>query len=174
MPTWWPRDFFRLEPVRPQGRRFSTSACSRLLACRATRTDQAGRFAWFCPKAANASLGVQHPRYIAQGAGVKPDARTLDPIVMEPAGTIAGQGRRWSDWPACTPCIARGAAYRGPSRILGGWGEARRMIRDALLSRAWSQGSITFSSKKRLAVLGRRPRPWRACASAAGRARPLS
>jgi len=54
-------------------------------------TDQAGRFALVVPEGVRAGLGVHHPRYIGFGAVAEPDAKALKPMVMEPAGIIAGR-----------------------------------------------------------------------------------
>ena len=68
---------------------------------------------------------MQHPRYIAQRAGVKPDARTLDPIVMEPAGTIAGRVVDAVTGQPVPRVLLASQLIEDHHRMLGGWGETR-------------------------------------------------
>ena len=42
------------------------------------------------PEGVGAGLTASHPRYIGPGSGVQADSRTLDPLILEPAGGITG------------------------------------------------------------------------------------
>src|SRR5262249_12706631 len=54
-------------------------------------TDREGRYAISLPRGAHARLHAAHPRYAGPGVGVPPDARAVEPEVLEPAGSVVGR-----------------------------------------------------------------------------------
>ncbi len=54
-------------------------------------TDRAGRFAIQLPRGADANLISRHRRYFGPEINVAPGDRILEPVVLEPAGTIVGR-----------------------------------------------------------------------------------
>ena len=88
-------------------------------------TDQAGRFVVILPEGANAMLGVQHPRYIGPRAAVEPDDKTVEPVVMEPAGTIAGRVVDAVTGQPVPGVLLGAQLLDSHQRILGGWGSSQ-------------------------------------------------
>jgi RNA polymerase sigma factor (sigma-70 family) len=87
-------------------------------------TDQAGRFVLMLPQEANVSLKVSHPRYIG-GIGAQPDSRTLEPMVLEPAGSIAGTVTDAATGRPVSGVIVGAQLVEHRTKILGGgWGDA--------------------------------------------------
>ena len=138
-------------------------------------TDQAGRFALVLPEGANASLGVQHPRYIGPGEMADPDDKALKPLMMEPAGTIAGRVVDAVTGQPVPRVLLGSAAHRIPSAESRRLGFIPGRRPGPVCHHGARAGGLQPScSRRRLAVPRRRPGPWKECASAAARARLLS
>ena len=86
-------------------------------------TDQTGRFVLMLPQEAKVSLGVSHPRYIG-GTGAQPDSRTLEPMILEPAGVIAGTVTDAATGRSVAGVIVGAQLIEYRKRGGGGWGEA--------------------------------------------------
>ena len=70
------------------------------------------------------SLNVSHPRYIG-GTGAQPDSRTLEPMILEPAGSNRRHSNRRDNRPAgCGGDCRRPAHRTSQTRSAGGWGDA--------------------------------------------------
>jgi hypothetical protein len=86
-------------------------------------TDREGRFVVSLPRGAHVALKAAHPRYVGPGVGVQPDARAVEPAVLDPAGSIAGRvidaatGR-----PAAGAVLGAQLVEHRP-HIVGGWVE---------------------------------------------------
>jgi len=88
-------------------------------------TDQAGRFVLVWPEGANAGLGVHHARYIGPAAMAEPDDKTVKPMVMEPAGTIAGRVVNAVTGEPVPRVLLGAQLLDFHPRILGGWGSSQ-------------------------------------------------
>ena len=86
-------------------------------------TDQTGRFVLMLPQEAKVSLGVSHPRYIG-GTGAQPDSRTLEPMILEPAGVIAGKVTDAATGRPVAGVIVGAQLIEHRKRVRTGWGEA--------------------------------------------------
>jgi RNA polymerase sigma factor (sigma-70 family) len=86
-------------------------------------SDRTGRFELLLPEEANVGLSVSHPRYIG-GIGAQPDSRTLDPMILEPAGAIAGTVADAATGRPVAGVFVGAQLIEHRKRLLGGWGDA--------------------------------------------------
>jgi hypothetical protein len=75
------------------------------------------------PLQASAGLKALHPRYLGPGIGAKEDARSLEPVVLEPAGGIAGLLTDAATGKPLAGAVIGAQLIEYRRRILGGWGE---------------------------------------------------
>ena len=86
-----------------------------------TLTDQAEQFALILPEKTDVSFSARHARFMGHRTA-KADAPTLEPMTLEPAGTISGTV---TDVATSRPFAGVGAQLiEHRKRILGGWGNA--------------------------------------------------
>jgi hypothetical protein len=86
-------------------------------------TDRTGRFVLMLPQEAKVGLGVSHPRYIG-GIGAPPDSRTLEPMILEPAGAIAGTVTDAVTGRSVAGVIVGAQLIEHRKRVRTGWGES--------------------------------------------------
>ncbi len=86
-------------------------------------TDQAGRFALILPEATDVSLSARHSRYLGEGM-VKADVQTLEPMVLVPAGGIAGTVTDAATGQPAAGVIFGAQLIEWRKQFVGGWGDA--------------------------------------------------
>jgi RNA polymerase sigma factor (sigma-70 family) len=86
-------------------------------------TDQTGRFVLMLPQEAIVSLSVSHRRYIGR-IDAQPDSRTLEPMILEPAGAIAGTVTDAATGRPVAGVIVGAQFIEFRKRLRGGWGDA--------------------------------------------------
>ena len=75
------------------------------------------------PEGVGAALKASHPRYIGPGIGLQADSRALDPMILEPAGGIAGTVTDATGQPVAGAVVSA-ELIEHRARILSGGGEA--------------------------------------------------
>jgi RNA polymerase sigma factor (sigma-70 family) len=89
-----------------------------------TVADRAGHFVLTLPEGADVSLSVRHRRYLGEGM-VKADVQTLEPMILEPAGGIAGTVTDAATGKPVPGATVGAQLIEWRKRILGGgWGDA--------------------------------------------------
>ncbi|MFI5454739.1 MAG: sigma-70 family RNA polymerase sigma factor [Isosphaerales bacterium] len=86
-------------------------------------TDQAGRFVLRLPQETSVFLRGLHPRYMGQ-MSAKAGAQNLEPMILEPAGGIAGTATDAATGRPVAGVIVGAQLLEYRVRILGRWGES--------------------------------------------------
>ena len=87
--------------------------------------DQAGQFIILLPAGTGSVLEARHPRFFGPGIGVSDDAKVLAPLIVEPAGAIAGRVVDAATGRPVPAAVVRAQLTEYRQRILGGLGQAR-------------------------------------------------
>lgn len=87
-------------------------------------TDAAGKFTVKLPERTSAYLDVQDPRHLGKRVLARLDAKTLDPVKLEPAGWIAGRALdRTTGKPIVGARVAAQLVERRRRPLTDGWGQ---------------------------------------------------
>lgn len=87
-------------------------------------TDAAGKFTVKLPERTNAYLDVQDPRHLGKRVLARLDAKTLDPVRLEPSGWIAGRALdKTTGKPIVGARVAAQLVERRRRPLTDGWGQ---------------------------------------------------
>ncbi len=87
-------------------------------------TDATGKFTVKLPERTNAYLDVRHPRHLGKRALARLDAKTLDPVRLEPSGWIAGRALdKTTGKPIAGARVAAQLVERRHRPRTDGWGQ---------------------------------------------------